>query len=111
MYGGEVNIYLRRVHRVTKRLNGDVAATNYLATQAGKEILQKGGHAVEAAISTNAVLCVVYPHMAGLGGDLFALVWDSSEQDIIALNGSGRAGSNVTREAYFDRDLDEIPML
>lgn len=110
MVRGEAYGYLRTGRPVTEGLNGAVASPHYLATQAGKEILQKGGHAVEAAIATNAVLCVVYPHMAGLGGDLFALVWDSSEQDIIALNGSGRAGSNVTREAYFDRDLDEIPM-
>ncbi|GAB3792426.1 gamma-glutamyltransferase [Virgibacillus kimchii] len=89
--------------------NGAVTSPHYLASLAGKSILEKGGHAVEAAITINSVLCVVYPHMAGLGGDLFALVWDKSEKEVRALNGSGKSGRNVTREKFFENDLDEIP--
>lgn len=80
--------------------NGAVASPHYLATQVGREIIKKGGHAVEAGIAMSAVLCVVYPHMAGLGGDLFSLVWDHEEKETIAINGSGRCGSEVNREKY-----------
>src|SRR5699024_11750126 len=108
MVRGEAYGYLRTGRPVAEGLNGAIASPHYLATQAGKEILQKGGHAVEAAMATNAVLFGVYPHRAGLGGDLFAHVGDSSDQIIIALNGSGRPGSNVTGELNFDRDFDEL---
>lgn len=87
--------------------NGAVASPHYLATQAGKEIIKKGGHAVEATIAMNAVLTVVYPHMSGLGGDVFSLVWDSTEKEVISFNGSGRSGSQVNRDKY--RDYETIP--
>lgn len=80
--------------------NGAIASPHYLASQAGQEALKKGGHAVDAAIVMNSVLCVVYPHMAGLGGDVFSLVWDKKDQEVVALNGSGRSGKKVTREKY-----------
>ncbi|MDR5658386.1 gamma-glutamyltransferase [Serpentinicella sp. ANB-PHB4] len=94
---------------VSEGTNGAVTSPHYLATQAGKEILEKGGHAVEGAIAVNAVLCVVYPHMAGLGGDLFSLIWDESEGEVKAINGSGRSGSKVVRDIYLDKGYDEIP--
>jgi gamma-glutamyltranspeptidase/glutathione hydrolase len=53
-----------------------VASPHYLASQAGLDVLLSGGNAVDAAIATNMVLAVVYPHMCGLGGDLFAMVWN-----------------------------------
>lgn len=89
--------------------NGAVTSPHYLATQSGKRILEQGGHAVEAAIATNAVLCVVIPHMAGLGGDLFALVWDHDEKEVKSLNGSGKSGSQVNREIYKQKGYEEIP--
>jgi len=101
--------YLNTGRPVAKGLRGAIASPHYLATQAGKNILMKGGHAVEAAIACNATLCVVYPHMAGLGGDLFALVWDHEEQVVNAIDGSGRSGKNVTKEAYKAKNINDIP--
>lgn len=101
--------YLETGRPVIEGKNGAVTSPHYLATQSGKKILDQGGHAVEAAITVNAVLSVVIPHMAGLGGDLFALVWDWGEKEVKALHGSGKSGSNVTREVYKNKDLDEIP--
>ncbi|QQK78775.1 gamma-glutamyltransferase [Salicibibacter cibi] len=94
---------------VAEGARGAVTSPHYLATQAGKKILEKDGHAVDAAIAVNSVLCVVLPHMSGLGGDLFSLVWDQSENKVQALNGSGSSGSQVTRSVYIQKDLDKIP--
>lgn len=87
---------------------GAVASPHYLASQAGLWMLEKGGHAVDATIAMNAVLCVVYPHMAGMGGDVFAQVWDPTRGEVDALNGSGRSGFEVTRDKYSGKS--EIPM-
>src|SRR4051794_33979570 len=70
---------------------GAVVAPHHLATQAGLSILAEGGSAVDAAIATNAVLAVVMPNGAGIGGDAFWLVWDEAAGAQVALNGSGRA--------------------
>jgi gamma-glutamyltranspeptidase/glutathione hydrolase len=86
---------------------GAVASPHYLASQLGQEVIKKGGHAVDSAIAMNAVLAVVYPHMAGLGGDLMALVWDKENNEVEEFNGSGRTGQAVTRETY--GDYDTIP--
>lgn len=88
---------------------GAVTSPNYLATQAGEQIIRNGGHAVEGAIAANAVLCVVYPHMAGLGGDLFALVKDAKEDEVKALNGSGRASENATIDFFKNKNYESIP--
>lgn len=89
--------------------NGAVASSHYLASQVGLEILKRGGHAADAVIAMNATLCVVYNHMAGLGGDMFCQVWDSSKGQVEALNGSGRSGQNVTIDFYKDKGMDTIP--
>lgn len=86
---------------------GAVTSPHYLATLAGEDIVKRGGHAAEAAIATNAVLAVVYPHMAGLGGDLMALVWDKEEREVVEFNGSGRSGQSATLEAFTDHE--QIP--
>ncbi|MFA1822976.1 gamma-glutamyltransferase [Virgibacillus oceani] len=106
---GTNHLFLETGRPVAEGRNGGVTSPHYLASLAGKSILERGGHATEAAITVNAVLCVVYPHMAGLGGDLFALVWDKSEKEVRELNGSGKSGSKVTREKFSENDLDEIP--
>lgn len=87
---------------------GMVATSHDLATQAGVHALRRGGSAVDAAIAANAVLCVTYPHMAGMGGDGFWLIHDG--QAMHALNASGPAGAGATREWYAEQGItDSIP--
>jgi gamma-glutamyltranspeptidase len=93
---------------VTMAGRGMVAAPHYLASVAGLTMLERGGTAVDAIIATNAVLGVVYPHMSGLGGDLFAQVWDPTSGNVSALNGSGRSGERVTVDVYREKGWDEI---
>lgn len=88
---------------------GAVTTPHYLATQAGENIIRRGGHAVEAAIASNAVLSVVYPHMAGIGGDLFALIKDEGEDDVRAMNGSGKAAGTATIDFFKEKGYDSIP--
>jgi gamma-glutamyltranspeptidase/glutathione hydrolase len=79
--------------------NGAVATSQPLASAAGLEVLRQGGNAIDAAVTAAAVLSVTEPHMTGIGGDMFAIVWLAKEQRLVALNASGRAGSLMTREA------------
>ena len=88
---------------------GAVAAPHHAAAETGLEILRRGGSAVDAAIAANAVLAVVYPHMAGLGGDLFAQVWDPSTGTLTGLNASGRSGAAATIDWYRSRGHQAIP--
>jgi len=78
--------------------NAVVATSQPLASAAGLEVLRQGGNAVDAAVAAAAVLSVTEPHMTGIGGDMFAIVWLAKEQKLVALNASGRAGSLMTRE-------------
>jgi gamma-glutamyltranspeptidase/glutathione hydrolase len=78
--------------------NGVIATSQPLASAAGLEVLRTGGNAIDAAVAAAAVLSVTEPHMTGIGGDMFAIVWLASEQKLVALNASGRAGSLMTRE-------------
>jgi gamma-glutamyltranspeptidase/glutathione hydrolase len=73
-------------------------------------MLQRGGSAADAVIAANLVLTVVYPHMAGVGGDLFALVWDAAHAEVTGLNASGRSGAAATPDWYRERGLQSIPM-
>jgi gamma-glutamyltranspeptidase len=93
---------------VTMGTRAMVATSHYLASAAGLRMLHDGGSAVDALIAANATLCVVYGHMAGLGGDLFAQVWDPRTKDVAALNASGRSGERVTIDAYRAQGWDEI---
>ncbi len=87
-----------------------ISSSHYLATASGLRMLQNGGSAVDAIIATNAVLCVAYPHMAGMGGDGFWLIHDPRDRKVRALDASGPAGRRATREWYRERvDGDEIP--
>ena len=76
--------------------NGVVATSQPLGAQAGLDILKKGGNAIDAAIAAAAVMNVVEPGSAGIGGDMFAIVWLAKERRLIALNGSGRAATGAT---------------
>ena len=92
----------------TRAPDGMIACSHHLASASGQHVLRRGGSAADAVIAANATLCVVYPHMAGLGGDGFWLVGEPGE-DVRALNGSGPAGADATREYYRERGHDEIP--
>jgi gamma-glutamyltranspeptidase/glutathione hydrolase len=78
--------------------SGAVATSQPLASAAGLQVLRQGGNAIDAAVAAAAVLSVTEPHMTGIGGDMFAIVWLAREQKLVALNASGRAGSRMTRE-------------
>src|SRR6185295_10255533 len=83
--------------------NGAVATSQPLASEAGLEVLRHGGNAIDAAVTAAAVLSVTEPHMTGIGGDMFAIVWLAKERKLVALNASGRAGSLMTRETLQTR--------
>ena len=68
---------------------GIVAAPQFLASQAGAKILEAGGNAVDAAIAANAVLGVIQPYVNGMGGDLFAIVYEAKTGKLFGLNSSG----------------------
>ena len=78
--------------------HGMVAASQPLAAQVGLDILKAGGNAVDAAVAVNAMLGLVEPHMNGVGGDLFALVWHADTERLYALNATGRAPHAISRE-------------
>ena len=92
----------------TRAQHGLIASPHYLASSTGLDILRDGGSAVDAAIAANATLCVVYPHMAGLGGDGFWLI-AGDDADVEAINASGPAADAATREYYAELGYDEIP--
>jgi gamma-glutamyltranspeptidase/glutathione hydrolase len=88
---------------------GMVATSQPLAAVAGLRVLQEGGNAIDAAIATAAVLNVVEPMMAGIGGDLFALVYDADSQKLYGLNATGRAGALASAQKLRERGLERIP--
>jgi gamma-glutamyltranspeptidase len=95
---------------VTMAPHGLVASPHYLASQAGVEILKKGGTAVDAAIATNAVLNVVYPHMCGIGGDAFWLIFESASKELSFLNASGRSPYGATIDYFRRAGRSSIPL-
>jgi gamma-glutamyltranspeptidase / glutathione hydrolase len=80
-----------------------VATSQPLASAAGLDVMRRGGNAIDAAVAAAAVLSVTEPHMTGIGGDMFAIVWLAKEQRLVALNASGRAGALMTRDALAAR--------
>ncbi|AGA26888.1 gamma-glutamyltransferase [Singulisphaera acidiphila] len=89
--------------------HGMAATSQPLATAAAIRVLQEGGNAIDAAIAANAVLGVVEPMSCGLGGDLFAIVWDAKTKTLYGLNASGRAPYAATLDFYASKGLREIP--
>ncbi len=89
--------------------NGMVATSHPLATQIGLQILRDGGNAIDAAIAANAALGLMEPTGSGIGGDLFAIIWDAKTKKLYGLNASGRSPKSLTL-AYFEKNgLSSIP--
>ncbi|MEE4175790.1 MAG: gamma-glutamyltransferase [Xanthomonadales bacterium] len=88
--------------------NGVAATSQPLATTAALEILRDGGNAIDAAVAAAAVLNVVEPYMTGMGGDMFAILWDAGEERLVGLDGSGKSGSKIDVEALAQA-WDSVP--
>ncbi len=99
----------RSTRSVVMARNGVIATSQPLASAAGLRVLQQGGNAIDAAVTAAAVLAVVEPTMNGLGGDLFAIIYDAKTKTIRGLNASGRAPAAATPEEFQRRKLDRIP--
>lgn len=89
--------------------HGMVATSHPLATQIGLDILKQGGTAVDAAIAANAALGLMEPTGCGVGGDLFAIVWDAKTGKLYGLNASGRSPKALTFEYFKQQKMDKIP--
>ena len=89
--------------------HGIAATSQPLATQVALDILKRGGSAVDAAIAANAALGLMEPTGCGIGGDLFAIVWDPESGRLHGLNGSGRSPRGLTLEHFREQGLDRIP--
>jgi gamma-glutamyltranspeptidase/glutathione hydrolase len=89
--------------------HGMVCAAHPLAAQIGLDVLKRGGNAIDAAIATNAALGLMEPMSCGVGGDLFALVWDAKTQKLYGLNASGRIPYRATQEWFAEHGHKSIP--
>ncbi|UCF20803.1 MAG: gamma-glutamyltransferase [Gemmatimonadota bacterium] len=90
--------------------HGVIATSQPLASAAGLAVLQRGGNAIDAAVTAAAVLNLVEPHMTGIGGDMFAIVWSAKEGRLSGLNASGRSGALMTRDELLRRGHDAVPI-
>ncbi len=88
---------------------GIVATSDYLASQAGSQILAKGGTAIDAAIAANAVLGVTDPMSNGMGGDLFLIYWDAKAGKLYGLNSSGWAPRKLSVEFLAKQGITSMP--
>ena len=88
---------------------GIVGTSHYLASQAGAQILAKGGSAMDAAIAANAVLGVTEPMMNGMGGDLFLIYWDAKTGKLYGLNASGWAPRKLSIEFLAQQGITTMP--
>lgn len=89
--------------------NAMAATSQPLATQVALDVMQSGGNAIDAAIAANAVLGLVEPTGNGIGGDLFAIVWDAKNQKLVGLNASGRSPKSLSLEWFKDQGYESIP--
>lgn len=91
--------------------HGMACTSQPLATQAALDILKAGGNAIDAAIAANAVLGLVEPVGNGIGGDLFAIVWDAKTKKLYGLNASGRSPYDLTFDYFVKNNIKRIPPL
>src|SRR5262249_46388695 len=94
---------------VVMSTRGIVATEQPLASQAGAMVLAQGGHAIDAAIAANAVMGVVAPMSNGVGGDLFAIVYDAHTSELPGVNGSGFAPFGLTIESLRAKGFTTMP--
>ena len=91
--------------------HGMACTSQPLATQVALDILKAGGNAIDAAIAANAMLGLVEPVSNGIGGDLFAIVWDAKTQKLYGLNASGRSPYDLTFDYFVKNKITRIPAL
>jgi gamma-glutamyltranspeptidase/glutathione hydrolase len=89
--------------------HGIVATSQTLASQAGAQVLARGGSAIDAAIAANAVLSVVEPMSCGIGGDLLAMYWDAKTGRLSGLNSSGWAPRGLTIDFLKSQGFHSMP--
>jgi len=89
--------------------HGMAATSHPLATQVALDILKNGGNAIDAAIAANAVLGLMEPTGNGIGGDLFAIVWDAKTKKLYGLNASGRSPQSLTIDYFKKNGYTKIP--
>lgn len=89
--------------------HGMAATSQPLASQVALDILKKGGNAIDAAIAANATLGLMEPTGCGIGGDLFAIVWDAETEQLYGLNASGRSPQSLTLEYFLENGYTSIP--
>ena len=89
--------------------HGMACTSQPLATQVALDILKAGGNAIDAAIAANALLGLVEPTGNGVGGDLFAIVWDAETKQLYGLNASGRSPRSLTIDYFKEKGYDKIP--
>jgi len=99
----------RSTRSVVMARRGMMATSQPLASAAGLQVLREGGNAIDAAVTAAAVLSVVEPTMNGIGGDLFAIVYDAKTKRLTGLNASGRAGRAATPEEFARRGVTKMP--
>ena len=94
----ELDPYNYSIQKTFKGRNGAVVSAHPLASKVGVMILKKGGNAIDAAIAANAALGLMEPTGNGIGGDLYAIVWDAKTQKLHGLNASGRSPLSLSYE-------------
>lgn len=99
---------LHQSRSVVVAKHGIVATSQPLAAQAGLDVLKSGGNAADAAIAANAMIGLVEPMSCGIGGDLFAIYWDSKTKKLYGLNASGRSPYQLSRKYFAEQGLKQI---
>ena len=89
--------------------HGMACTSQPLATQVALDIMKAGGNAIDAAIAANAMLGLVEPVSNGIGGDLFAIVWDAKTRQLYGLNASGRSPQSLSLDYFKEKGYEKIP--